>query len=87
MGHAYYHELIELRAEVLGGPILATSYAGHQGTFGQPTFQYSWRVLRWLVFSSSFSVQRFLNNSAAIGMVSPLVGQAGLRIMLGKGAK
>ena len=41
MGHAYYHELIELRAEVLGGPILATSYAGHQGTFVQPTFQCS----------------------------------------------
>ena len=87
MGRAYYHELTELRAEVLGGPILATSYAGHQGTFIQPTFQYSWRVLRWLAFSSSFGVQGFLNSSAAIGTVNPLVGQAGLHVILGKGAK
>ena len=87
IGHAYYHELTELRAEILGGPILATSYAGHQGTFMQPTFQYSFLVLRWLGFSSSFGVQRFLNRSAAIGTVNPLVGQVGLHIVLGKPEK
>ncbi|MET4075742.1 hypothetical protein [Hymenobacter sp. UYCo722] len=87
MGHAYYHELTALRAEVPGGPILATSYAGHQGAFVQPTFQYSFQVLRWLGFSSSFGVQRFLNSSAEIGTVNPLVGQAGLQFVFGKGAK
>ena len=87
IGHAYYHELTALRAEMMGGPIVATNYAGHQGTFMQPTFQYSWRVLRWLGFSGSFGVQRFLNNSAAIGTVNPLVGQVGLHIVLGKGTK
>ena len=87
LGHAYYHELTVLRAEVLGGPILATSYAGHQGAFMQPTFQYSFQVLRWLNFSSSFGVQRFLNGSAAIGTVNPLVGQVGLHVVLGKAGK
>ena len=87
IGHAYYHELTELRAEILGGPILATSYAGHQGTFMQPTFQYSYQVVRWLGFSSSFGVQRFFNRSAAIGTVNPLVGQVGLHIVFGKSGK
>ena len=87
LGHAYYHELTELHAEVLGGPIMATSYAGYQGTFVQPTFQYSWRVLRWLGFSSSFGVQGFMKNSAAIGSASPLVGQVGLQVVFGKTAK
>ena len=87
IGHAYYHELTELRAEILGGPILATSYAGHQGTFMQPTFQYSYQVVRWLGFSSSFGVQRFLNRSAAIGTVNPLVGQVGMHIGFGKSGK
>ena len=87
VGHAYYHELTALHAEMLGGPILATSYAGHRSTFFQPTFQYSWRVLRWLGFSSSFGVQRFLNSSAEIGTVNPLVGQVGLHVVLGKTTK
>lgn len=87
VGRAYYHELTTLRAEILGGPMLATSYAGHQSSFLQTTFQTTWQARRWLGLSSTFGAQGFLDRTAGLDEVNPFVGQVGLHVVLGKRAK
>ena len=84
VGRAYYHRFTKVGADTLRGPILTTSYAGHQVTFVQPTFQYSYRVRRWLAFSGTFGSQGFLANTGALDRVNPLVGQLGIHFVLNK---
>ena len=84
VGRAYYHHFTKVGADTLRGPILTTSYAGRQITFVQPTFQYSYRVRRWLAFSGTFGSQGFLANTEALDSVNPFVGQLGIHFVLNK---